>query len=267
MSFLNPKEKILSHRFIKKGFLVFKTQKKKDIYFLRNLICDRLNKLIPRTKSRSKDFILNNFHQFINKDNLNEIRVNLIQHINKNKNFKNKYYNIAENELCSLVGNELVMQKNINLSIQLPNDESSLLPIHSDVWSGDSPYEVVQWVPLVNCYNTKSMFILKSNKLEDFIKKFRNNKTNNSIDFYKEAKLNLIWIKINFGEVLLFNQILPHGNIINLEKETRWSMNCRYKSVFSPYADKKLGEFFEPITLRPITKLAQSYVEPIDENT
>ena len=27
-------------------------------------------------------------------------------------------------------------------------------------------------------------------------------------------------------------------------------MNCRFKAVFTPYADKQLGEFFEPITLR-----------------
>ena len=30
-----------------------------------------------------------------------------------------------------LVGNELVMQNKINLSIQLPHDKSSILPIHS----------------------------------------------------------------------------------------------------------------------------------------
>ena len=45
-----------------------------------------------------------------------------------------------------------MMQKNLNLSIQCPNDNSSLLPIHFDVWSGDSPFEINLWVPLVDCY-------------------------------------------------------------------------------------------------------------------
>ena len=54
------------------------------------------------------------------------------------------------------------MQKRINLSIQLPNDSSSLLPLHSDIWSGDSPFEAVVWIPLVDCFKTKSMYILKS---------------------------------------------------------------------------------------------------------
>ena len=36
-----------------------------------------------------------------------------------------------------------MMQKNINLSIQFPGDKSSLLPIHSDVWSGDSTLKLI----------------------------------------------------------------------------------------------------------------------------
>jgi len=62
--------------------------------------------------------------------------------------------------------------------------------------------------------------------------------------------------------VLVFNQTLPHGNRVNTENQTRWSMNCRFKSVFTPYADKKIGEFFEPITLRPVSKLGLDYELP-----
>jgi len=61
---------------------------------------------------------------------------------------------------------------------------------------------------------------------------------------------------------LLFNQSLPHGNRVNLENETRWSMNCRFKSIFSPYGDKKLGEFFQPITLKKVSELAMNYKLP-----
>ena len=62
------------------------------------------------------------------------------------------------------------MQKRINLSIQLPNDSSSLLPLHSDIWSGDSPFEAVVWIPLVDCFKTKSMYILKQISTENLKK-------------------------------------------------------------------------------------------------
>ena len=61
---------------------------------------------------------------------------------------------------------------------------------------------------------------------------------------------------------MIFNQALPHGNTINEENETRVSLNCRFKSLFSPYGDKKLGEFFEPIIIRPATKIGIDYKDP-----
>ena len=71
----------------------------------------------------------------------------------------------------TLCGNELVMQRKVNLSIQLSNDDSSLLPLHSDVWSGCSPFEVVLWIPMVDCKKTSSMYILSRNDNDQFYKK------------------------------------------------------------------------------------------------
>ena len=154
------------------------------------------------------------------------------------------------------------MQSRVNLSIQLPKDESSLLPVHSDIWSGDSPFEVVVWIPMVNCYSTKTMYLLKPEKYKKIHKNFSKYIGKSSLEFYKLIKNEVEWIKINFGEVLIFNQALPHGNIINKENETRWSMNCRFKSLYSPYGDKKIGEFFEPITLRAASKIGMQYHLP-----
>ena len=39
-------------------------------------------------------------------------------------------------------------------------------------------------------------------------------------------------------------------------------MNCRFKSMFSPYGDKKIGEFFLPITTRSMTKIGLKYKSP-----
>ena len=52
----------------------------------------------------------------------------------------------------------------------MPNDSSSLLPLHTDTWSGVSPYEIVVWFPLVDCYKTKTMYILPANKLKRYEK-------------------------------------------------------------------------------------------------
>ena len=178
----------------------------------------------------------------------------------KDKNFREHYYYISKNLLDIVVGNELAMQNRVNLSIQMPNDDSSLLPIHADTWSGDSPFEAVVWMPLVNCYDTKSMYLLPPKHLSK-ITNFKNGGENRN-DLFEYIKEDVEWIKIDYGQVMIFNQSLPHGNIVNATSETRWSMNCRFKSLFSPYGDKGIGEFFEPITTKPMTKLGLNYKFP-----
>ncbi len=183
---------------------------------------------------------------------LNGFRIQRIQAINEIKNIKQLYFSLAKNALHELVGNELVMQRNINLSIQLPNDDSSLLPIHADVLQGDSPYEVVLWVPLVDCYDTKSMF---------FTRKQPTTLAGKSLDdLYAEC--DPYFVDVKYGECLIFSQNYFHGNVVNKTDETRWSMNCRFKSALTPYGDKKLGEFFEPLTIRPATRMGINYELP-----
>ena len=89
-----------------------------------------------------------------------------------------------------------------------------------------------------------------------------NKKIEKSDDIFKKIKKDLIWLNVKYGQVVIFDQSLPHGNVVNKESETRWSMNCRFKSVFTPYGDKKLGEFFEPVTLRAASKTGMDYKLP-----
>ena len=133
----------------------------------------------------------------------------IINHLNSKNNFIKDYYILSKQLLDILVGNELSMQKRVNLSIQFPKDKSSLLDLHSDVWSGDSPFEAVVWLPLVNCYKTKSMYILPPNKYKKFEKIFKDKKNNDSKKIFLKIKKDLIWLKVNFGEIVIFNQCLP----------------------------------------------------------
>jgi len=256
MSFLSIKEKKKSLKFINEGFLIQSVENQESLNYINNLIKNSIKKILKKKEQINLDFL----HKYIEVSELNKFRLKLISLMNKDKNFRKHYFNLARNTLFELAGNELMMQKNINLSIQFPNDESSLLPIHSDVWSGDSPFEINLWVPLVDCYKTKSMYIL--NPRQNYIFSKKKKKFKNSAQIFDHLKKNLKWLSINKGQALVFNQCLPHGNVVNIEKHTRVSMNCRFKSLFSPYGDKKIGEFFIPITARAMTEIAMNYKSP-----
>lgn len=261
-NFLTKKEKTISKKFQRDGYVIFKLENNKFITKLHKILKKIVFKELKIKKNIKLDNLLNNFHKYVQLKDLNFIRLNIYNSINKSKELRKLYYLSSKNILDIIVGNELVMQKRFNLSIQLPNDNSSLLPLHSDVWSGDSPYEAVVWIPLVNCYKTKSMYILNANKYKKFEKNFKKFSKKNSGYIFNTIKKDLKWINIKKGYALIFNQSLPHGNIVNIEKETRWSLNCRFKSLFSPYGDKKISEFFEPITLRKISEIGMNYKFP-----
>ena len=260
--FLSKQDIKLSKEFEKNGYIIKDIINKPIIKKIENYFTIFIYKELKIKKKFKSQYILNNIHKFLDKVDLNSFRLKLINHINDSTEFKKLYYSIAQPYLDILIGNELVMQNRVNLSLQIPYDESSLLPVHSDVWSGDSPFETVVWLPLVNCYKTKAMYILPPKKMNKVKKIFLKKKKESAEKIFKSIKKSVTWLNVDYGQVLLFNQCLPHGNRINKEKETRWSLNCRFKGIFTPYKDKKIGEFFEPITLRKISQLAIKYNLP-----
>lgn len=247
----------LQKSYVNKGYYIFDIIDKTQINYLKNSILEYSKKIL-----NIKKFDLNNAHKYISKSKLNKFRVQVINNINNNKDFEKTYYSIAEDILHQIVGNELAMQNEISLSIQLPNDDSSLLSMHADTWSGTSPFEAVVWIPLVDVYSTKSMYILQNSKLQKFNNYFSKNKIS-TISAFKKFKNDFNFLNLKFGQALIFNLAIPHGNIVNKTKETRWSMNCRFKSLFSPYNFKKFGEVFKPINIKPASLLGMNYRYPI----
>ena len=205
---------------------------------------------------------LDTAHERVPVDRLNDCRLHVIGRMNGEPWLRPAYAALARRTLDTLVGNELAMQRQINLSVQLPHDAGSLLPVHSDVWAGDSPYEVVLWVPYVDCARTKSMYFCDAARDAEVQSRLADLRGGTVEDLYRLIEPHVEFIDIAYGEVLVFTQNILHGNRVNLEPETRWSSNCRFKSLLSPYADKKLGEFFEPIAIRPATRLGLRYRLP-----
>ncbi len=262
MKFSNKKELKIQNNFLKNGYFIFNIKEKKILNLIKKRIVNySLSWLKGKSiKVKNKKNFLDNIHHYLDIKMINEFRLHIYNKINNSKDFQKLYFELGKNYIELLCGNELVMQKKCNLSIQVPKDDSSLLPLHADVWTGDSEYELVFWLPLVNVFKSKSMYILSP---KDNVKYSKLLKKSKSIDeIFSRVKRKVKWLKIDYGQGLLFTQNLMHGNIINIEKGTRWSFNCRFKSVFSPYRDKEIGSFFTPITIKPTTILGMNYKFP-----
>jgi len=257
-------ENRLSKLYLSNGYAIEESDEKKTLEEIKLIFIKNINMILPKTKSKNDNYILNYIHKFLSIKDLNSFRLEMIHKINNTNDFRKNFFKVSKKMVETIVGNELAMQTKINLSIQIPNDDTSLLPVHADTWSGLSPFETVVLMPLVDCYKTKSMFILPSNKSK-IINKIFKTKVKSTKDIFQKIKNDIRWLKINYGQILIFDQTLPHGNVVNKEKETRWTMNCRFKGIFTPYKDKKLGEFYQPITLKSATKRGLNYKLPNEE--
>jgi hypothetical protein len=260
--FFTDSEKLTTDEYLKKGYIIRPVADLEALNWIRSQFVRLIGEISVINVIDDVPALLNGIHTNLEVAELNEYRLKLIRGLSSTEGFREMYFRVARPYLETLVGNELAMQLRVNLSIQLPNDNSSLLPVHADTWSGDSPFEVVVWLPLVDCYRTKAMYLLPPQDYAKLNVDFSAKAGGSSEALYQSIKNDVKWLDVRYGEVLLFDQSLPHGNRMNEEQETRWSLNCRFKGVFTPYGDKKIGEFFAPITLRAASQCGMAYSLP-----
>ena len=72
------------------------------------------------------------------------------------------------------------------------------------------------------------------------------------------------WLNSKFGQAIIFSPNCLHGNVTNKEKTTRWSINIRYKNLYSPYNriygnEKKIGTFYKIFSPKLMTKFNLKY--------
>ena len=257
--------------FKKNGYLIKKTIDHNSLFKIQDFLIGLLNKTKNKyIYNKEKINFFQNLHKEISKAKLNEIRVGAINKLNRNRIFRTWYYNSAKELLDGIVGNEIAMQKKINLSIQMPNDEKSMLPMHSDIYAGESPFEVVIWIPMMNVKKSShSMFITNPRQNKQINKQITQSENLSIIKIYNKHKKKFKFLKINFGEILIFSPIIQHGNIVNKTKETRVSLNCRFKSLLSPFdvfskTHRNIPHFFEPYIVKPMTKIGFNFIESIN---
>jgi len=260
--------------FKKNGYLIKKTSDLNSLNFLQNFIFNTTianKKNLKASNFSNKQNFFKNFHKFFSKNELNSVRLNIIKKINNNTKFDKEYFNASKEILEFLVSNELAMQTKINLSIQIPNDNSSMLPMHSDIYAGESPFEVVCWIPLVDVpANSQGMFITSPKNNRAINREVTKTKSKTILQIYNKYKKKFNFIKINFGEILVFSPILLHGNTINKTNHTRFSLNCRFKSLLSPFdvfskTHRNIPHFFKPLKVKPLTKVGFNFINEINE--
>lgn len=264
-SFLTAEDRQLSERFLNDGYVIQKCESIDCLNELRTTIIDRANEWLAERHHKSRIASLDESHQLIPEEAVNDLRLRLFAGLNTNPKTRLNYFRLASNLIQSLVGNELAMQNKVNISIQQPHDQSSVLELHSDVWSGDSPFQVVLWVPLTDASDTNAMFLLSPSESRAAFQRAREGDLTSMAEIHESYKTKIRSIEVKYGEVLLFDSNCLHGNQLNTTTKTRWSLNCRFVSVLAPSTtpERRLGSYYSPVMVRPATLMGLRSVEAL----
>src|SRR3546814_526045 len=226
------------------------------------LACQHLGRDLPADDG---DF-LNRIHQRVAVSAVNALRLHVFNGLNAQPWCRPTYLALGRPVIDAVVGNELAMQNKVNLSIQMPRDETSTLAVHADVWSAETPYEVVQWTPLVDVHDTKAMYILPpavNRTVRERMSSLRDG--GRDFDLFEAYRDAFRWVPVQYGQTLVFSPILLHGNVRNDTAESRWSLNCRLTGLFTPYGsdEKCLGRFYTPVTPKVATRVGLNFQAPV----
>ncbi len=239
----------------------FKSYSSNDIYNLERLIIDTI-----KTDCGEKIEKLEDIHMFYSPKTINNLRLKAFNAINADGiDWKKILENIASTVIHSRIGPDYVIQQKANLSIQMPNDHTSILPIHSDCVSGDSPWQQNIWIPLTRAHNTAAMFIVNKIDSLEYLKNLsvesKDMTTKNERLDRQLNSLNRDYINCEKGEVIMFCPGVLHGNTVNKEAFTRVSINIRVKSIYAPNSrhgnsDREFGTYYKAGFISNAGKLA-----------
>jgi len=245
-----------SEQFLKTGYQILEAENLEPLQRLREEFFLKAKELVGYDGSDMEDFF-DNFHRFeLQGSALNDVRMGLINYSTKELNVPGAIFEAFGGPIKELIGPDIITQKTVNLVIQQPGDLDGV-PTHTDA-PGNSPFEIIVWLPFVDVHDTKSMYMLDRQVSGEALDRFRNNDTG-YVDYKSFAEAEGTNLEVPFGSACFFWPGLVHGVHINAETETRWSLNQRYKNLFSPTGHKGLSEYFDLFQLSPLSRMALEY--------
>ncbi len=261
---LIPNEEFSINSFKKIGYFIAKAEIEDNLLELQSFLAKSIRKYYAPIKEESHLNILNQFHSNYcsTESKLNEVRMDLMKELDSKNNIyslSSIVYKSFSRTITSLIGPDILAQKSANLVIQ-PPESKFFSELHTDA-PGNSEFELVAWVPMVNCYSGKSFYVIDRTNSLKLLSSYRKGEFSSWKDFRESSLVYAKEVNVPFGYALFFWSGLLHGSHINSSKETRWSFNTRYKNTFAPCGKKDPFQYFSPLKISDLTSLGLDSIE------
>lgn len=242
--------------FEQRGYCIVPASNRDVLTSLRVHIRDVAFKLIG-APAGDVDVDLNTLHKhFSNSERSTKFRLDLTKAIIEHKDIGAAVFEAFNEYLPRLVGNDVLSQRVPNVVFQPPGDPHPT-ELHRDA-PANSPYEVVVWLPLVDCFGTKSMYLLDRRSSREALAAYRANPEDRAT-FQAVLDSQSVQLSVPYGSALLFWPGLFHGSVVNAESESRLSLNTRFKNLFAPLGMKDPFRYFSILHTSPLTRMGMQF--------
>ena len=169
----------------------------------------------------------------MSKAEINRSMINLLTFTNLSEMMINSCQNLVE----SLCGKELFIQRRAHTIMNVPGKDHSKQWTHYEMMSGISPFTYVLWAPLHDIeddggtYHIDQKTSLKVMKKEQEAGLVNGPTVLNMMEKKKPTRL-------KFGQVLVFNPFVLHGNVPFNSEFARIACNVRFQSYNEPLLQK-----------------------------
>ena len=166
-----------------------------------------------------------------------EINKSMINFLTFNKNLSEMMINSFPNLIENLCGKELFIQRRAHTTINVPGDDQAKQVAHYEMISGISPFAYILWAPLHDLEDDGGAYHIELKKSIDLMKKGEADGLVSGpevLNFMENKKPP----RIKFGQAIIFNPFVIHGNIPFNSELARIACNVRFQSFKKPLLQK-----------------------------
>ena len=213
------------------GFAIYKIENMKIFTSLR----DSFIASLKINKKSKRD--INQVRLEIAKMSKAEINRTMINFLTYNKNLSEMMIKSCPKLIKELCGKKLFLQRRAHTTINSPGDDQAKQVAHYEMISGISPFSYILWAPLHDLDDNGGAYHIDLKTSLAMMKKEEKKGLVSGPDvlnFMGKEKP----ARIKFGEAIIFNPFVIHGNVPFKSDRARIACNVRFQSFKMPILQK-----------------------------
>ena len=212
------------------GYAVVPVENMETFVKLRDSFVERIN--ISNGSEKNIDFVRKAIVK-MSKAEINRAMIDILKFTNLSEMIINSFPKLIE----SLCGKELFIQRRATIIMNVPGEGQAKQWPHYELMSGISPFTYVIWAPLHDLEDQSGTYYINQKKSLEVMKKEQATGLVNG-----PTVLNMMQNQkptpLKFGQAIIFNPFVLHGNVTFNSKFARIAYSVRFQSNNKPLLQK-----------------------------